>query len=336
MEEESEVSKESCSVSIDIEEMSNPEDKLCIICYQAPLHARVSKCCGRILCLECINKLEKSPCPMCRSSKPRYNIPNIYIRAEIGELKTNCPYNCGEEGKVSNIESHMKICALSPESVPDRIEVLIHPHPLSKWHYSPRYQWLCDMHEARGLCLGGHSSFASNRGVSCWRCQECDYDICEKCMVEIYTKSLTWSRTRTNYRERGEINIYIQAPTSPHNALPISDTEKDPDSNPYPYPNWIFRKSKLHPHPLIKCEIDNGWECDGSHTEGGCLSGCTGFDQSYGEIRWRCVKGNHCDFDLCDLCLKQSQELLMRSSLLSRVTASCWGWLKGICKKCCS
>mmetsp|Transcript_20713 Transcript_20713/g.51814 ORF Transcript_20713/g.51814 Transcript_20713/m.51814 type:complete len:397 (+) Transcript_20713:1185-2375(+) len=44
---------------------------------------------------------------------------------------------------------------------------------------------------------------------------------------------------------------------------------------------------------------DNGWSCDGRAFRGGCKSGITGRNQSYGVNRWRC---EICDYDLCEQC----------------------------------
>jgi hypothetical protein len=56
-----------------------------------------------------------------------------------------------------------------------------------------------------------------------------------------------------------------------------------------------------HPHPLVPLGPRNsGWACDGYRSPGGCLSGCTGFNQTTGWNNYRCSR---CDFDFCDLCV---------------------------------
>ena len=57
----------------------------------------------------------------------------------------------------------------------------------------------------------------------------------------------------------------------------------------------------VHEHPLIYLEKDNGWGCDGRRIVGGCKSGFTGFYQTGGALRFRCVG---CDYDLCVRCLE--------------------------------
>ena len=58
--------------------------------------------------------------------------------------------------------------------------------------------------------------------------------------------------------------------------------------------------SCIHAHPLIKIIKDNGWACDKRKLPGGCLSGCTGFNQLHGKVRYTCIP---CDFDLCEPCM---------------------------------
>lgn len=66
----------------------------------------------------------------------------------------------------------------------------------------------------------------------------------------------------------------------------------------------VFRRTSLqhraHRHPLIPCNVDNGWACDGRSLPGGCRSGVTGFNQTAGMPRWRC---SICDYDLCAACV---------------------------------
>ena len=61
--------------------------------------------------------------------------------------------------------------------------------------------------------------------------------------------------------------------------------------------------SKEHPHALRKNDRQNGWACDGRRFPGGCRQGCTGFNQTTGWTRYRCINES-CDFDLCEGCLR--------------------------------
>ena len=61
-------------------------------------------------------------------------------------------------------------------------------------------------------------------------------------------------------------------------------------------------RTKIHPHILKRNYVQNGWGCDGQKEQGGCRKGCTGFNQTAGWARFRCISG--CDYDLCDQCLR--------------------------------
>ena len=56
-----------------------------------------------------------------------------------------------------------------------------------------------------------------------------------------------------------------------------------------------------HLHKLKSANGSNGWACDGKGFPGGCKSGCTGFDQLHGALRWQCAA---CDYDLCEKCVR--------------------------------
>mmetsp|Transcript_165462 Transcript_165462/g.525935 ORF Transcript_165462/g.525935 Transcript_165462/m.525935 type:complete len:735 (-) Transcript_165462:136-2340(-) len=51
-------------------------------------------------------------------------------------------------------------------------------------------------------------------------------------------------------------------------------------------------------HPLGRTR-DNGWSCDGMRFKGGCVTGLTGKNQSFGVNRFRCEL---CDYDVCEQC----------------------------------
>ena len=70
------------------------------------------------------------------------------------------------------------------------------------------------------------------------------------------------------------------------------------------YELYKYYKSTTHPHPLkfLDVTMDNGWGCNGKFVLGGCLSGITGFRQTKGIKRFRCMQ---CDYDLCEKCFNK-------------------------------
>ena len=72
-----------------------------------------------------------------------------------------------------------------------------------------------------------------------------------------------------------------------------------------------LRQSKLHPHPVARHNVDNGWGCDGHSAPG---SGCgRGMGNTSGVGRFRCALG--CDFDLCVDCVRAVSFLFLSFSL---------------------
>ena len=42
--------------------------------------------------------------------------------------------------------------------------------------------WACDMVEGASTCLSGITDFYQSKGIAGWRCANCDWDLCIKCM----------------------------------------------------------------------------------------------------------------------------------------------------------
>jgi hypothetical protein len=130
--------------------------------------------------------------------------------------------------------------------------------------------WCCNGSLLEGGCLGGINGFFQTQNIKRFRCVQCDYDLCEKCMIRYYDNKYIIKNDESNNR-----GLYL------------------------------FRKkyySQAHEHPLVfldKSE-DNGWACDGKNLINKCFSGITDFHQTQNIPRFRCEK---CDFDLCENCM---------------------------------
>ena len=42
--------------------------------------------------------------------------------------------------------------------------------------------WCCDKIKGASKCLSGITAFYQAKGIECWRCNKCDFDLCIKCM----------------------------------------------------------------------------------------------------------------------------------------------------------
>ena len=86
-------------------EESIEEEFLCIICYELPTpyenNARITACCGQILCRACFNRVFSSPrprntCPYCRT--PLRSHDNKFVERILHKLHDE-KYGSGEDGE---------------------------------------------------------------------------------------------------------------------------------------------------------------------------------------------------------------------------------------------
>ena len=277
----------------DLEESSktNIEDYICCICQLIPNpeNALEEENCGHIFCDHCLNQwLTKSQdCPFCKMkiSKRVIKDKNKMVYRHLINLMVLCPEeNCSWKGIWKDYSEHLKnnhnkllkSSYISNVSTNDKYELYkyykatTHIHPLKFLDTTMDNNWACDGRLLPNKCLSGITGFRQTKNMKRFRCVQCDYDLCEKCMNYYYDNKYVIKNDESNDRSL-----------------------------------YMFKKSyysQAHTHPLIfldKSE-DNGWACNGKDLINGCFSGITGFNQSEGIPRFRCEK---CDFDLCENCM---------------------------------
>ena len=131
-------------------------------------------------------------------------------------------------------------------------------------------KWVCDATKLQGGCLSGSNNINLSKNFKRFRCMQCDYDLCEKCMIKYYDDKAIIKNDNSNNR-----NLYL------------------------------FKKpyySLAHEHPLIFLDksSENGWACDGINIINQCFSGINDFYQTNGMENFRCEQ---CNFDLCRNCM---------------------------------
>ncbi|AYV84504.1 MAG: putative TNF receptor-associated factor 4-like [Hyperionvirus sp.] len=106
--------------SFEKDDVSNGDniDYCCLICHAIPRRPANLKCCGKIYCLECLQKLmtTSTKCPICRTSiKTTDVVSNPYILEKVNGLSIKCTNNeckkivtIGLDGR--NIISHLLLC----------------------------------------------------------------------------------------------------------------------------------------------------------------------------------------------------------------------------------
>ena len=277
----------------DLEESSktNIEDYICCICQLIPNpeNALEEENCGHLFCDHCLNQwLTKSQdCPFCKMkiSKRVIKDKNKMVYRHLINLMVLCPEeNCSWKGIWKDYSEHLKnnhnkllkSSYISNFSTNDKYELYkyykatTHIHPLKYLDTTMDNNWACDGRLLPNGCLSGITGFRQTKNMKRFRCIQCDYDLCEKCMNYYYDNKYVIKNDESNDRSL-----------------------------------YMFKKSyysQAHTHPLIfldKSE-DNGWACNGKDLINGCFSGITGFNQSEGIPRFRCEK---CDFDLCENCM---------------------------------
>ena len=85
------------------------ESTICPICLKLSVDAVESECCGSIFCNNCILKIEKNECPICRNHNFKYHNA-LGIRKLIKNLPVTCTFNCGHKDSNENMKKHYHTC----------------------------------------------------------------------------------------------------------------------------------------------------------------------------------------------------------------------------------
>lgn len=90
------------------------DNLVCLICKDL-LYPPVSLTCGHSFCSNCLKNCEENNflnnCPMCRSEIYDNNFKtNIVIKNIVDQVNCNCPLKCNWNGKLENINEHLKNC----------------------------------------------------------------------------------------------------------------------------------------------------------------------------------------------------------------------------------
>jgi len=147
--------------------------------------------------------------------------------------------------------------------------VTVHPHIL---HRNFRDNgWACDGRKLEGKCRSGITGMQQSKGLSRFRCNDCDFDLCGQCKNNWISK-----------------------------VIDVIDEAKTPFSTPVDIKTAPAYTS-IHAHPLAPWKTNSTWTCNGTKAAGGCRSGFYFKASRAGRQRFRC---DGCDYDLCDRCLK--------------------------------
>ena len=266
------------------------EDYICCICQLIPYPetALEEENCGHLFCKTCINRwIKKSnTCPFCKaviSTREIKDKNKIVYRHLINLVITCQEENCEWKGVCKDYFEHLKNshnkeieANLDNKNIPFNFELYkyykatTHKHALKYLDTTMDNNWRCNAVYLQGGCLSGSNSINKSKNFKRFRCMQCDYDLCEKCMIKYYDDKFIIKNDTSNNR-----NLYLF-------------------KNPY--------YSQAHEHPLIFLDRsdERDWVCDGKNLINKCFSGMTDFHQAEGIPRFRCDK---CNFDLCENCM---------------------------------
>ena len=275
---------------LDTSSQTGIEDYICCICQLIPYPetALEEENCGHLFCNACINSWLKrdNKCPFCKSeiSTRLIKDKNKIVYRHLINLVILCQEdNCSWKGICKDYFEHLKNVHkkytkenLYNENIHLNFELYkyykaaIHEHPLKYLDTTMDAKWICDASDLQCGCLSGSNNINLSKNFKRFRCMQCNYDLCEKCMIKYYDDKAIIKNDNSNNR-----NLYL------------------------------FKKpyySLAHEHPLIFLDksSENGWACDGRNLIKKCFSGITDFNQTKGIPRFRC---EICDFDLCENCM---------------------------------
>ena len=265
----------------------NVEDYICCICQLIPnpQTALEDENCGHLFCDSCLDQWlkAKTTCPICKNkiSKRLIKEKNKMVYRQLSNLKLKCPEDdCTWKGIWGIYYDHLKnshniIIEINNNytfyELYKYYKSTIHEHPLKYLGTTmDNKSWYCDGKYLPDTCLSGIEDCTQTKDHKRFRCFQCDYDLCEKCMNKYYDNKYIIKNDNSNNR-----SLYL-----------------------------LDKKyfSLIHEHPLVfidKSE-DNNWICNGKNLDNNCFSGINSNNESKGIPRFKCLE---CDFNLCENCM---------------------------------
>lgn len=77
---------------------SDADELLCGVCFELPMEAEETGCCGRVVCTPCNRNWQRvggnARCPWCRSAELMTR-PSAFVRRKIAAMPCRCPAGCG-------------------------------------------------------------------------------------------------------------------------------------------------------------------------------------------------------------------------------------------------
>ena len=117
-----------------------------------------------------IHKLIKFPCTSNWICMGRNILPKI---CDQNNIENKFCYRC--------LDCNMNYCLMCVKSE-NVFNVSKHDHILKFVHKDNG--WSCDGRNFEKKCLRGITGFFKTNGIMRFRCEECDFDLCDKCLID--------------------------------------------------------------------------------------------------------------------------------------------------------
>ena len=212
---------------LDESSKSNFEDYICCICQMIPDPdtAEEEENCGHIFCKPCINDwlIKSQNCPFCKKKISQRSIKdkNKLVYRHLINLGFLCQETgCKWKGTLKEYINHLKMhnnsifkmiekfenFGVGKENKKNNFELYkyykatVHQHPLKFLDITMSNKWSCDGRNLPSKCLNGITDFDHTDGIKRFRCFQCDFDLCEVCMINYLDKTYEIIENESNNR----------------------------------------------------------------------------------------------------------------------------------------
>ena len=108
----------------------------------------------------------------------------LVVKVEVDEPAVDHGFDFVNYPYLSSDEQIRTIPQIFMQDIELPYEVKTRSHPCTVYKRPSNHGggWRCDKIKHASKCLSGITGFHQAKGIECWRCDHCDWDLCIKCM----------------------------------------------------------------------------------------------------------------------------------------------------------